>query len=289
MKLGLSIEPIKGFSFNKLLSLLKIVGIEHFEVSVSMIPFFDKIIPSLSKITTTMHLPIYDRNCFDLGSNDPLYDIQISEIITAINNNYQAMNMLYTLSHPPEGPNSTVSTLIERLEQIKTPIILENIINQTEEDFLDFYFQVKDHLGKKLVGHALDAPHRYVRNNHTWLNIPKDLIKEIVYVHISDCTRTQDSHKPLGLGELPYEYLFDFLKNINFQGIINQEIKPHPTEIIDLLYSCNRCVQPFSKRKAIKMKTLLGLIKPFIQWQINLKFGSYKDLTIDKVANELIL
>jgi sugar phosphate isomerase/epimerase len=287
MKFGLSIEPFKGISVERLISAVRLINLDHIEVSSRIIPFADKVIPQLKQLTTTLHLPITDRDKFDFGTINANYEIIIAEITDFINSNHKEMNMNWTLSHPPEGENSTTEMLLERLAQLETPIVLENIKTMSDADFMDFYFQAKDCLGKQLAGHVLDVPHRYVHNWRTWLKIPKELEKEIVYIHISDCTKDEDSHKPLGLAELPYELFFDYLKRISFNGIINQELKPHPTEILDLLHSCLECVKPFSKRKYLYMKLLYSLATPFIKWQISSKLKAYKDVNFDKIAKDL--
>ncbi|MHA1213117.1 MAG: TIM barrel protein, partial [Candidatus Heimdallarchaeota archaeon] len=207
------------------------------------------------------------------------YENRIDELIDFLNENSKRLNLKYVLTHPPEDPSSTHESLISRLERINVPILIENIKGQTDEDFMAFYFKAKERLGEKLKGHALDAPHRYVTDNNNWLNIPKELVDEIEYIHISDCSKTADLHLPLGMAELPYNEFFDFLKEIGYQGVILQEIIPNAEQILFVFDSFLYNIKPFSRKRYRRLKILYALIRPFVQLMIN---TTYKQLRKDK-------
>ncbi|HUT81109.1 MAG TPA: TIM barrel protein [Candidatus Bathyarchaeia archaeon] len=272
----MTVEPIKGITLPKIIKLLKIIGLTHFELNATIIPKAEEMNKYLGKITTTFHLPIFDRFHYDLGTNNKEYEGKIDEIITFLNQNRDSLNLQYVLTHPPEDPNSSFDSLISRLKLIEIPIIIENIQKQSDEAFMEFYFKAKEQLGEKLAGHALDISHRFVTNNQNWLNIPPELVPEIKYVHISDCSKKTDLHLPLGLAELPYNEFFGYLKEINYQGVILQEIIPTIEQIDHVYDSFLIGIKPFSKMKYVKMKMLFAILKPLTQIKIN---STYKQLS----------
>ncbi len=275
MKIGMTIEPIKGVSIKKILFLLQIIGLNHLEINTTIIPMVSELIQGLRKTTTTFHLPIYSRFQYDIGSTEKKFQNLIEKTIEFVNKFKKQLNLKYVLTHPPEDPNSTNDSLIGRLEKFDAQILIENIMGQSDENFMEFYFEVKDRLGKKLAGHAIDAPHRYVNDNENWLNIPNELLKEIKYVHISDCTKKEDLHLPLGCAKLPYNDFFSLLKEINFNGILLQEIIPSINQATSVLDSILYSIKPFSKRKYAFMKMKYAILKPITQIKIK---STYKHI-----------
>ncbi len=272
MKLGMTLEPFRGMSVKQVVPLLRLLDLDHFEINMTMIPKVDEFVKSLHKKTTTFHLPIHSRFFYDVGTQNPNYQMKIEQLIDFLNYNKERLNLKYVLTHPPEDPSSSNHSIIEMLEQINVPILIENVLGQSDENFMEFYFQAKDRLGRKLAGHAIDAPHRFVTHNKKWLDIPEEIKKEIEYVHISDCTKYADLHLPLGLGELPYDEFFSYLKNIGFRGIILQEVIPTIDQLSSLLDSFLASVKPFSLNRYRKLKILYGLTKPMINLAVNTSF-----------------
>lgn len=164
MKLGMTLEPFRGMSVKQVVPLLRLLDLDHFEINMTMIPKIDEFVKSIHKKTTTFHLPIYSRFHYDIGSQNPNYQGKIKQLIDFLNFNKERLNLKYVLTHPPEDSSSTNLSIIERLEQINVPILIENILGQSDENFMEFYFQAKDRLGRKLAGHALNISHRYVND-----------------------------------------------------------------------------------------------------------------------------
>ncbi|NPE07825.1 MAG: sugar phosphate isomerase/epimerase [Asgard group archaeon] len=268
----MTLEPFRGMSVKQVVPLLRLLDLNHFEINMTMIPKIDEFVKSLHKKTTTFHLPIYSRFFYDIGTQNPNYQMKIEQLIDFLNYNKERLNIKYVLTHPPEDPSSSNHSIIEKLEQINVPILIENVLGQSDENFMEFYFQAKDLLGRKLAGHAIDAPHRFITHNKKWLDIPEEIKKEIEYVHISDCTKYADLHLPLGLGELPYDEFFSYLKNIGFRGIILQEVIPTIDQLSSLLDSFLASVKPFSLNRYRKLKILYGLTKPMINLAVNTSF-----------------
>jgi sugar phosphate isomerase/epimerase len=282
MKIGFALEPIKGLTLDLIIDLLKKIFLEHFEFNWRIIPKINEILKTLGDTTTTFHLPIFNRDHFDFSSKAEDYSLQRQEIIDFINRRKNELNITYTLAHYPEDPNHSYDLMFERLAKIETPIVLENIVGCSDKDFMNFYFQAKDSLGDQLAGHALDISHRYVNDWKNWLNIPRKLVKEIEYIHISDCTKTDDLHLPLGLGKMPYKRFFKFLKKIRYDGIILQELKPNGDQAPEIMLSTRKCMKPFSKLKYLRMK-----IRHSLMWLIlQLRKNEFSDV-IDQTAEEI--
>ena len=127
MKIGMTVEPFEGISASNLIPLAKAIALEHIEINVNSMSDVDKIIENLGKLTTTFHMPIHFVDGYEPGTSNPERKKQIKKVISFINSNHQELNMLYTLAHPPEAEEATFDNLIESLQQIETPIILENI------------------------------------------------------------------------------------------------------------------------------------------------------------------
>jgi sugar phosphate isomerase/epimerase len=278
MKIGMTFEPFKGVSIKTILFILRVVGLDHLEINPTILHRIDEFIQGLKKTTTTFHLPLYSRFHYDIGSTNKEFQNSIEKTINFLNNYKNQLNLQYVLTHPPEDPSTTTSSLIDRLEKINSQILIENILGQSDEDFMEFYFEVKDCLGKKLAGFAIDGPHRYVNSNENWLDIPIELLKEISYVHISDCTKKDDLHLPLGCANLPFNEFFSILKEINYKGVILQEIIPTFDQIASVLDSFLYSVKPFSKTRYIKMKMKFALLKPLTQMKIK---STYKRIIRD--------
>ena len=287
MRIGFGLEPIKGLGLDLIVSLLRKILLEHFEFNWRVIPKVDEVLKSLGSATTVFHLPIFNRDRFDFSSQNETYEIQMQEVVSFINQRNKDLNMLFVLAHAPEDPNASYELMFSRLEQINVPIVLENVVGHTEEHFLDFYLQAKDYLGKKVAGHALDISHRYVNDWQSWLDIPEELVKDIAYVHVSDCTKTEDLHLPLGLGEMPFNDFFAFLKDIKYDGVINQELKPDGNQADKIMSSSLHCIKPFSKTKYLRMKTRCTFLKPLL-WFQRRKFKDVKDLTAEEIGYDYV-
>lgn len=287
MRIGFGLEPIKGLGLDLIVSLLRKILLEHFEFNWRVIPKVEEVLKSLGSATTVFHLPIFNRDRFDFSSQNETYEIQMQEVVSFINQRNKDLNMLFVLAHAPEDPNASYELMFSRLEQIDVPIVLENVVGHTEEHFLDFYLQAKDYLGKKVAGHALDISHRYVNDWQTWLDIPEELVKDIAYVHVSDCTKTEDLHLPLGLGEMPFNDFFAFLKDIKYDGVINQELKPDGNQADKIMSSSLHCIKPFSKTKYLRMKTRCTFLKPLL-WFQRRKFKDVKDLTAEEIGYDYV-
>lgn len=268
MKIGLTVEPYQGIPAGQLIAFAKTISLDHIEINANIIPDIQGVLENIGKLTTTFHLPIFGVEGYDLGSSNKETQPKIQRVIDFINTYHKDLNMLFTLSHPPESPDSSFEQTMEKLQEIDTPIVLENIPWQKDEIFMDFYFKAKDILGTQLAGHCIDAAHRYLTDWEKWLEVPEELEKEIVYVHLQDGTKEEDVHYPLGQGEMPFTDFLLFLKSINYDGVINQEIKPKGLDLESIMDSCLHCIKPFSKTRYLTLKAKYAFIRPVLRRKI---------------------
>ncbi|MHA1155603.1 MAG: TIM barrel protein [Candidatus Heimdallarchaeota archaeon] len=282
MKIGFGLEPIRGLPMDLIVRLMKMTLIQHFEFNWRIIPKVELVIKSLKRSTTTFHLPIFNRDRFDFSTKSDTFEVQMQEVTSFINSRNKDINISYTLAHFPEDPNGSYDLMFSRLAQIDTPIVLENVVGPTDDEFMDFYLQAKDYLGSHLAGHCLDISHRYINNWKTWLDLPKELEKDIEYVHISDCTKTEDLHLPLGLGEMPFDDFFDYLKKIRYNGVIMQELKPNGDQAEEIMTSGLHCAKPFTKIKYLRMLIRRAILRPILRRRQK----DFEDL-LDKTAEEI--
>ena len=275
MKFGMTLEPFKGITVKQLMFLMRLLKLDHLEINFTMIPVAEEFIENLRKITTTFHMPIFSRNGYDIGTRNEKFQKNIDEIISFINNYKDETNLKYTLLHPIEDPNSDFNLFVERAAKINTPIVIENVMGISDQEFLNFYSKTKEQIGKKVVGIALDGPHKFVNYDGNWLDFPKEFQKNVKYIHVSDCTKNADLHLPLGLGEFPFEEFFSFLKEKKFEGIILHEILPSEGRVREVMNSFLHCVKSFSKIKYQKLKVRYALLEPIIQHRIDLAFKEF--------------
>ncbi|HUT81110.1 MAG TPA: TIM barrel protein [Candidatus Bathyarchaeia archaeon] len=268
MKMGMTIESYEGMPAGTLLIFAKALSLNHIEINVRIIPEIEEFIAKLGKFTTTFHLPIVEVEGYDPGAKNPDNRKKMSDVISFINKYHTELNMLYTLAHPPDLKESDFEFFIENIQQIQTPIILENIPWQKDKDFIEFYLNAKDRLGKQLAGHAIDGPHRYLTDPENWLDVPKILEDEIVYVHLQDTNKDFDAHLPLGEGEMPHREFLKYLKKINYQGVINQEIRPKGLDLEPIMNSCLEIARVMSKAKYLKLRTKYAFLKPILRKKI---------------------
>ena len=85
-------------------------------------------------------------------------------------------------------------------------------------------------------------------------------------MHISDCTKTRDLHFPLGCAELPFNKFFAFLKEIDYSGIILQEIKPRGLELNSVMDSNLHCVAAFSRKRFLALQLRYAFLRPVVTW-----------------------
>jgi sugar phosphate isomerase/epimerase len=224
-----------------------------------------KLIEHVRTITTAIHLPYYDEGGWDFFSKHA--DEPFERLSARINAYKRDLHVKWMVLHPPEDPDPDWGLFFKRVKHIGggTTILLENINIQEFKEFTEVYRKIKTQLGDQL-GFCFDIAHSYEINNQ-FLDIPEELITDLQYVHLQDTSsREVDDHLPLGAGVIPLDQVIDFLKGIQFQGVINFEIKPKSIiDVMKIIDSYLYILKRFKTRKYLTTKTRLVYIRPALK------------------------
>ena len=264
---GITVDRFRGIAPSAFLTIIQKMGVEFIEITKSVFDDLTSFVEQLGTIQTGFHLPNLHDAEFDFSFRERESEIQ--RLIQLINQHRHELNIKYCLSHPPENHRSSLSEdqliayLLENLNKLETPIILENIQTWDTTRFDNFFNQAKKVLGEKLIGQCFDAPHYFLQGED-----PVEFLREqngqIHFVHLSDCRKEYDAHLPFGLnGVLPVDEILAVLKAQKFQGIINLELLPRDLKDIKLLInSYLKVVRNFDRMKYFKSKLKLILYTP---------------------------
>jgi sugar phosphate isomerase/epimerase len=115
--------------------------------------------------------------------------------------------------------------LSEEIEKQGSLLMLENVYEQSPQEFLDLYERLSD----QHVGFCLDTGHMAAFSNvdlPTWL---QGLGEHIQQLHLHDNLGNQDDHMALGKGQIDFKLLFEYLKGRKADPPI-VTIEPHREE-----------------------------------------------------------
>jgi len=268
MDIGITVEPYKGISASELLNLVSKIGMNYIEINVTILPTLEECIPLLQKFRVGFHLPIVGLNDYDFAA--PEHQEKIDEVINTLNANHDRMNIKYYIVHPPE-PDPTINwdNLLENLNKLKGPIVIENIQAMSNELFIEFVKKAKTVLGNKYNGILFDGPHAYLRGGD-WEFLLREHIDEISYIHLSDCRTYEtpnDTHYPFGYGDLPTNEIVGYLKKSNYSGPIILELLAAPDgRVLDpIVESYLFITRKFDKLRYLNAKLRYLLLAPFIR------------------------
>ena len=268
MDIGITVEPYKGISAHDLLKLVSKIGMNYIEINVTILPTLKECIHLLQDFRVGFHLPIVGLNDYDLAN--PEHQEQIDELIDVLNKNHDKMNIKYYIVHPPE-PDPTINwdNLLENLNKIKGPIVIENIQVMSNELFVEFVNKAEKVLGDKYEGILYDGPHAYLRGGD-WEYLLREKMDKISYIHLSDCRTYEtpnDTHYPFGYGDLPLETIIGYLKKSNYSGPIILELLAAPDgRVLDpIVESYLLITRKFDKLRYLSAKLRYLLFAPFIR------------------------
>jgi len=208
-------------------------------------------------------LPYFDDSGWDLSSKN--VNEKFNRLVRGVNKYKHELRIEWLIVHPPEDPNPDWSLYYERLDQFEIPVLLENIKTHNFKEYRDIYKDLKNQLRDRL-GFCFDFVHSFLANKE-FLNIPENLYSDLHYIHLNDTNSIEtDSHLPLGIGVLPLDQIFNFLKRIRFDGVINLEIKPRNImDAMSIINSYLLILRKFHRRKYLQTKTRLIFIKPVLK------------------------
>ncbi|HDQ00429.1 MAG TPA: sugar phosphate isomerase/epimerase, partial [bacterium] len=273
-QIGITIDHFKGIKPPQLLKIVNRLGLEFVEITESVFEDLTEMKKNLGNIQTGFHLP----NLHDAGYDfsDRKHQPDIRRLIGLINTHHQQLNINYCLSHPPEGKHnksdfeSASHYLLENLQQLKPPVLIENVQNISESQFRQFYSLAREKMGEHLLGQCFDAAH-YLLSGNDPLEFVNRADGEVKCFHLSDCKANLDAHLPFGRGgELPIEEILSAIKQTGFQGYINLELLPRSMQDVKpLIDSYLQVVRTFNCVKFITTKFRLifysSLIKKYIK------------------------
>ena len=229
-RVGVTIAAYKSLSPATLISRLRLMGVNFFELNISTLKDIKSIQHVIKRSHTAVHLPIMSENGWDFSC--PAFEQDIREIIKIINKFRCKLNIQHCIAHPPEP--YLLEKNLESLEdyyfctlgQLNMPIYLENVPGINESEFDRFFEKMKNKLGTQFAGMCYDGPHFLIAGDDPVKQF-KQYRDRIGTVHISDCYPNEDVHIPFNRGGvLPYKDLLKIIKKTRFKGYITLEIQP---------------------------------------------------------------
>lgn len=216
--------------------LAQILGYQQIEFGYHEFPQIQSLNSSLlSSIgSLSIHAPYEWNEGFDLST--PRSDSSApDEFVKATNLLAQQIPIASVVIHPPERRNRDNDELLQRIDQLTPLPRLENIFppagHNSLDDFAEFFQQVNSSTSRE-IGFTFDIPHAFISDGPDFLSLPTILQEKLMgeegYLHVSDCSRTKDDHKPLGYGDIPWSQVYSFLQNLPFSGTIVLELPSPP-------------------------------------------------------------
>lgn len=263
MIIGLTIQNYKNIKPSLYTKIVLKMGIDHIEYDPSI--FFDLndillLIKNTKKKSVILHSPYYSDWGYDLSSKQQ-HD-KIEKFLQNLNEFYKELRIKAVVVHPPKDPNSDEKFFLQNINQIPVTVLLENLPGQSWKNFENWYFSIKN-MAKSKIKVCFDIPHSYLANGKSHIfDIPEKILNEIVYIHISELDGISDCHWPFYTagGSLPIDKFKDFLKQTQFSGIINMEMRPiNKVDMINLVRSFLLLHRLTNKRIYVQKLFRLGI------------------------------
>ncbi|MDZ7725873.1 MAG: sugar phosphate isomerase/epimerase [candidate division KSB1 bacterium] len=229
-RVGVTIAAFKSLSAATLISRLRLMGVNFFELNISTLKDIKSIHLVIKRAHTAIHLPIMSENGWDFSC--PAYEQDIREIIKTINAYRCKLHIQHCIAHPPEphlldrNLESSEDYLFCTLSQLNVPVYLENVPGIKQDEYDHIYNRAKDKLGDQLAGMCYDGPHFLISGQNPVEQFQQYQDK-IGAIHISDCYPEEDVHLPFDRGGvMPYKELLKSIKSSGFKGYLTLEIQP---------------------------------------------------------------
>jgi len=262
---GVTIAEYKGLMPSKLISGLRSLGVEFFEINRTVFSDVENVIKAVDKTVTAFHLPLVFEDQWDFSC--PAFQDEIDETITLINDNIETLHIQHAICHPPEPKELTTEmemkdeVLFENLKKLNLSIYFENVLTVSDDQFMDFYAKAKQALGNQVKGMCFDAPHSFI-TGHDPVAHYEQLADHIGCVHLSDCSPQEDTHIPFDSGGcLPVDAFLDALVEHDFEGYITLEIQP--TSMDDLMPYIQSYLTTLKYINPLKYKTSVAKVRLF--------------------------
>jgi len=260
MQVGLTVNGFDGRKPGEILALVRSLGVTFVELNPSVMHDVGNLIPQTEDIATGFHLPLFNEHGFDFSTLEAKE--KIDDTIDFINRYRHQLNLIYCVAHPPESVqdedmNDALEFLIENLQRLEVPILLENTEHWSEQEFDGLSKVIRSHLKKKVTGYCFDPAHAYLRGEDIFKRFSA-IAPQVRCIHLSDCLKGKDAHLPLGQGELPVARFLEHVAKHHYDGIINLEIVPKSlAEARAVVKSYLAVLRVFKKGKFIGTTTKL--------------------------------
>lgn len=261
MQVGLTVSGFDGKKPSEILALMRRFGVSFVEFNPTILSDVDDILPFTDTMATGFHLPLVGEHGFDFSMLEAKE--KIDDTIDFINRFRSQLNLLYCVAHPPEALNGDDSIetglefLIENLQRLEVPILLENIETWPEREFDKLAEIIRAQLKRKLLGYCFDPAHAYLRGEDIFKRF-STIAPLVRCIHLSDCRQGKDAHLPLGQGELPVSRFLRHVAKHRYDGIINLEIVPQSlAEAQTVVKSYLAVLRVFKKVKFVGTATKL--------------------------------
>jgi len=228
MQVGMTISGFDGKRPGEILALVRDFGVAFVELNSQVMSDVNNIIPQTEEIATGFHLPLFNEHGFDFSTLAAKE--KIDDTIDFINRYRHQLNLIYCVAHPPESSpdgdiTETLEFLMENLQRLEVPVLLENTEHWAEREFDKLAEIVRGQLKKKLGGLCFDPAHAYLRGEDIFQRFSA-IAPQVRCIHLSDCLKGKDAHLPLGQGELPVARFLQHVAKHHYDGIINLEVVP---------------------------------------------------------------
>ncbi len=267
-RIGLTIQGLGELTPSTFIKLGNVIALEHIEFDISVFTDIENVKHVIKAKQTAIHAPYSPDYKFDLSFQTKEADQLITSILKAKDD----LNIIGVVVHPPKQTNNL---FYERLAQIPFPM-LENMPNQSWDTFMTFRDDVRDNSTKNF-GYCFDIPHSFITNGDDFLDVPPEVLtslkKKSGYIHISGGDRNQDLHFPLVTeGDIPFNDIKSFLKDIRFSGTVTMELAPRSLEDVSkMLKSMVIMLNVAGKR----YQSLAARVKAYI---IMYRMNKYKEI-----------
>ena len=228
MQVGLTVSGFDGRKPGEILALVRSFGVRFAELNPSVMHDVGNLIPQAEEIATGFHLPLFNEHGFDFSTLEAKE--KIDDTIEFINRYRHQLNLIYCVAHPPESVkdediNDALEFLMENLQRLEVPVLLENTEHWAEREFDKLADIVRGQLKKKLAGYCFDPAHAYLRGEDIFKRFSA-IAPQVRCIHLSDCLKGKDAHLPLGQGELPVARFLRHVAKHHYDGVINLEVVP---------------------------------------------------------------
>lgn len=228
MQVGLTVSGFDGRKPGEILALVRNLGVTFVELNPSVMHDINNLIPQVEDIATGFHLPLFNEHGYDFSTLDAKE--KIDDTIDFINRYRHQLNLVYCVAHPPESaPNDDMTDaleyLIENLQRLEVPVLLENTEHWSEQEFDGLAKVIRGQLKKRVTGYCFDPAHAYLRGEDIFQRFSA-IAPQVRCIHLSDCLQGKDAHLPLGQGELPVAKFLAHVAKHRYDGVINLEIVP---------------------------------------------------------------